>query len=157
MKKYILCATLIIHSLALHGMQLTIKQQKNLEATLRHATIVGEIEIVDTCIKSRANIYATNRDGHSPLMLAAWQGHIQICELLVQKMLAPTSSQQKEICIFLGCLKKKHQKGDYYNLRNIFEKQFHTFCKEINRSIANNEIKKALDPSIRSHLFKMLL
>ena len=156
MKKYILCTTLIIHSLALHGMELTSKQQKNLETTLRHSAIMGKIELVDTCIKSHANIYATDRDGHSPLMLAAWQGHIPICELLVQKMLAPNKSQQKEICIFFGCLKRKHQKGDYYNLRNIFEKQFHTFCEETNRSIANNEIKKALDPSIRSHLFKML-
>jgi ankyrin repeat protein len=153
----IFVAALAIHAIALQGMQLTYREQKNLDTQLHTAAMFGDIEQINTLIKSGANIFAADSHNYTALILAAWQGHRETCKLLVEKMLAPTRSQKKEICIFLGWLKRNCTRGDYYNLQNIFKEAFCKFCKEINAPRAHIEISRICFEEIKQDLLHMLL
>lgn len=142
MEKYIFALALAIHAIALHGMESPYQKQKNLDASLRTAAMNGKVEEIKTLIKAGANSCATDQGDYTALVLAAWQGHRSTCKLLVAEILAPSKSQKREICIFLGYLKMNRTKGDYYNLQNIFKETFYKFCKEINAPNACQQIKR---------------
>lgn len=156
MEKYIFALALAIHAIALHGMESPYQKQKNLDASLRTAAMNGKVEEIKTLIKAGANSCATDQGDYTALVLAAWRGHRSTCKLLVEKMLAPSKSQRKEICLFLGYLKKNRQRGEYYNLQNIFKESFRAFCKEINAPSACKEIKRICWEATRQELCQFL-
>jgi ankyrin repeat protein len=156
MERYVLGVTLTIHIITLQGMKLSYQEQGNLDVELRTAAMYGDLEMINSLIKAGANICDINQGDYTALMFAAWQGHSSICKLLVEKILAPSAPQKKEICIFLGYLKKSRTKGDYHNLQNIFKEAFCKFCKERNAPNAYAEINKICYKEIKQDLLQIL-
>ncbi|MFW6202775.1 MAG: ankyrin repeat domain-containing protein [Marinilabilia sp.] len=63
----------------------TGSQEPQPSISFHEAAMTGNIDAVNAYIKNGSDIEVTNKDGHTPLMLAAYNGHSDIVEKLLKK------------------------------------------------------------------------
>lgn len=62
-----------------------IKHGANLNESLHASAMVGDLKSVKLLLEKGANLNSLDRQGHTPLIMASWRGHINVAEYLIQK------------------------------------------------------------------------